>query len=71
MRRFLRDNELRLITFPEQFSDFETLLLGDQRGTVGEMLNSGPHVNIRVSSLTSGDQATEDQRQGGCSLSPC
>ena len=61
MRRFLRDNELRLITFPEEFSDFETLLLGDQRGTVGEMLNSGPHGNIRVSSLTSGDQATEDQ----------
>lgn len=59
MRRFLRDNELRLITFPEEFSDFQTLLLGDQRGTVGEMLNSGPHINI--SSLMSGDQATEDQ----------
>ena len=59
MRRFLRDNELRLITFPEEFSDFQTLLLGDQRGTVGEMLNRGPAMNR--SSLLSGDQATEDQ----------
>ena len=59
MRRFLRDNELRLITFPEEFSDFQTLLLGDQRGTAGEMLNRGPAMNR--SSLLSGDQATEDQ----------
>ena len=38
MRRFLRDKELRITDFPHEHNEFQSLLLGTQRGTVSEML---------------------------------
>ena len=38
MRRFLRDKELRIMDFPDEHNEFQSLLLGTQRGTVREML---------------------------------
>ena len=40
MRRFLRDNKLRIIDFPDEYNEFRHLLLGRQNGTLGEMLNA-------------------------------
>ena len=35
MRIFLRDKELRIMDFPDEHNEFQSLLLGTQRGTVG------------------------------------
>ena len=57
MRRFLRDNKLRIIDFPDEYNEFRHLLLGRQGGTVGEMLNAERPCLDR-SSLVYGDPAT-------------
>ena len=57
MRRFLRDNKLRIIDFPDEYNEFRHLLLGRQSGTVGEMLNAERPCLDR-SSLVYGDPAT-------------
>lgn len=57
MRRFLRDNKLRVIDFPDEYNEFRHLLLGRQGGTVGEMLNAERPCLDR-SSLVYGDPAT-------------
>ena len=38
MRRFLRDKELRIMDFPDEHNEFQSLLLGTLGDTVGEML---------------------------------
>ena len=40
MRRFQRDNKLRVIDFLDEYSESRLLLLGTQSGSVGEMLNA-------------------------------
>lgn len=41
MRRFLRDNDLRTMAFPDEHQQFQSLLsaAATQRGTLGEMLS--------------------------------
>ena len=58
MRRFLRDKELRIMDFPDEHNEFQSLLLGTQRGTVGEMLCTEQLFDR--SNLVSGDPSTED-----------
>ena len=58
MRRFLRDKELRIMDFPDEHNELQSLLLGTQRGTVGEMLCTKKLYDR--SNLVSGDPSTED-----------
>ena len=58
MRRFLRDKDLRIMDFPDEHNTFQSLLLGTQRGTVGEMLCTEQLFDR--SKLVSGDPSTED-----------
>ena len=58
MRGFLRDKELRIMDFPDEHNEFKSLLLGTQRGTVGEMLCTGELFDR--SNLVSGDPSTEE-----------
>ena len=58
MRRFLRDKELRIMDFPDEHNEFQSLLLGTQRGTVGKMLCTKQLFDR--SNLVSGDPSTED-----------
>ena len=58
MRRFLRDKDLRIMDFPDEHNTFQSLLLGTQRGTVGEMLCTEQLFDR--SNLVSGDISTED-----------
>ena len=58
MRRFLRDKELRIMDFPDEHNEFQSLLLGTQRGTVGEMLCTEQLFDR--SNLVSGDPSTKD-----------
>ena len=58
MRGFLRDKELRIMDFPDEHNEFKSLLLGTQRGTVGEMLCTEELFDR--SNLVSGDPPTEE-----------
>ena len=58
MRRFLPDKELRILDFPDEHNEFQSLLLGTQRGTVGEMLCT--EQSFDRSNCVSGDPSTED-----------
>jgi len=77
MRRFLRDNKLRIIDFTDdhEYSEFRPLLLGTQSGSVGEMLNAERSCLDR-SSLVYGDPVTvhftlsENPREVVVPLSP-
>ena len=58
MRRFLRDKELRIMDFPDEHNEFQSLFLSIQRDTVGEMLCTEQLFDR--SNLVSGDPSTED-----------
>ena len=58
MRRFLRDKDLCIMDFPDEHNTFQSLLLGTQRDTVGEMLCTEQLFDR--SNLVSGDPSTED-----------
>jgi len=58
MRRFLRDKELCITDFPHEHNEFQSLLLGTQCGTVGEMLCTEQLFDR--SNLVSGDPSRED-----------
>ena len=58
MRGFLRDKELRIMDFPDEHNEFKSLLLGTQRGPVGEMLCTEELFDR--SNLVSGDPSIEE-----------
>ena len=58
MRRFLRNKELRIMDFPDEHNEFQSLLLGTQRDAVGEMLCT--EQSFDRGNLVSGDLLTED-----------
>ena len=58
MRRFLPDKELRIMDFPDEHNEFQSLLLGTQRGTVDEMLCTEQLFDR--SNLVSRDPSKED-----------
>ena len=58
MRRFLRDKENLIMDFPDEHNEFQNLVLGTQRGTVGQMLCT--EQTFDRSNLVSGDPSTED-----------
>ena len=58
MRRFLRNKEPRIMDFPDEHNEFQSLLLGTQRDAVGEMLRT--EQSFDRGNLVSGDLITED-----------